>query len=342
MNRFEKKKNVALAMEAFALVRQTLPASEFAQARLVLGGGYDPRVEDNVRTLEELLVRAQALGLSYELAKPRASPVTLPPARCPSREPDIVFLLNFSTAQRTALLAAPSTRALLYTPANEHFGIIPVEGMACGVPVLAADSGGPTETVLDGRTGWLRKPAPDVWAEALAACVRMSAAERKAMGAAGRARARELFSMDAMAGQMDSVVREAAARGHVAPGWAYGVVGVGAAFVAGALSSVCAQRGLAARRGAAPGEHANGRAWFISAYAGLALLVLFARRLFSMGAYVARRAAGPVPPGWRSHASIGEMVGCAVAILVGAVLANAFVEPEARQYGPPHFSRLFE
>ena len=45
---------------------------------------------------------------------------------------------------------------MLYTPANEHFGIIPCEAMYCGLPVLARDSGGPTETVVEGETGWLR------------------------------------------------------------------------------------------------------------------------------------------------------------------------------------------
>jgi glycosyltransferase involved in cell wall biosynthesis len=38
---------------------------------------------------------------------------------------------------------------------NEPYGYIPVESMACGTPVIAYNDGGPSETVLDGRTGWL-------------------------------------------------------------------------------------------------------------------------------------------------------------------------------------------
>lgn len=45
-------------------------------------------------------------------------------------------------------------RALLF-PAHEDFGIIPVEAMACGVPVLGLGRGGLLETVRDGETGVL-------------------------------------------------------------------------------------------------------------------------------------------------------------------------------------------
>jgi glycosyltransferase involved in cell wall biosynthesis len=40
----------------------------------------------------------------------------------------------------------------------EPFGLVPVEGMACGKPVVVYDSGGPAETVLDRVTGVKVKP----------------------------------------------------------------------------------------------------------------------------------------------------------------------------------------
>lgn len=51
------------------------------------------------------------------------------------------------------------TRALLVTPYwVEAFGIVVVEALACGVPVIAYDRGGPAEIVQDGKTGWLVEP----------------------------------------------------------------------------------------------------------------------------------------------------------------------------------------
>ena len=141
---------------------------------------------------------------------------------------DILFLLNFSGARRSALLTARSTLALLYTPANEHFGIGPVEGMLCGLPVLAANSGGPTESVVDAppaeKTGWLRVPVPAVWAEALEEIVELSEGERSALGERARRRAREKFGMEAMARDMEVALKETVAMGPVPTSVAFWVV----------------------------------------------------------------------------------------------------------------------
>lgn len=77
-----------------------------------------------------------------------------------------VFLLpSFTDEQRAALLAACT--AVLYTPQHEHFGIVPLEAMASGRPVIACDSGGPTESVQHGVTGFLCKPSAGAFAHAM-------------------------------------------------------------------------------------------------------------------------------------------------------------------------------
>lgn len=52
---------------------------------------------------------------------------------------------------------------LLYTPENEHFGIVPVESMHMGCIVMACNSGGPLESVADKETGFLNPPDSKIW-----------------------------------------------------------------------------------------------------------------------------------------------------------------------------------
>ncbi len=58
-------------------------------------------------------------------------------------------------------------RAVLL-PGEEDFGIVPVEAMACGVPVIAFGRGGALETVVPGVTGLLvDQPTSDAFASAM-------------------------------------------------------------------------------------------------------------------------------------------------------------------------------
>ena len=67
--------------------------------------------------------------------------------------PTIEFL-NFVTDEALAELYL-GAEALLYPVEDEDFGMVPVEAMAYGTPVIAHASGGPLETVIDGKTGVL-------------------------------------------------------------------------------------------------------------------------------------------------------------------------------------------
>lgn len=49
-------------------------------------------------------------------------------------------------------------KAVIFPTGNEPFGIVPLEAMASGTPVIATETGGVVETVIDGETGFLIKP----------------------------------------------------------------------------------------------------------------------------------------------------------------------------------------
>lgn len=228
-----------LAIDAFALAR-----AEHPNLRLVLAGGYDPRLADNVATLLSLQRLADSLSLSHATfcpSLPASSAPDISPTP-PADLPAVLFLLNFSASQKRLLLTSPSLRALLYTPSFEHLGIVPLEAMAASVPVLATASGGPLETLVDngladnsGTTGLLRPPVPQVWATALKDLLALSPQRRREVGEAGRRRARALFSVETLAKELERTGRDAASVGR--PVWTeegallvLGCVGMGAVF----------------------------------------------------------------------------------------------------------------
>jgi glycosyltransferase involved in cell wall biosynthesis len=113
-----------------------------------------------------------------------------------SFEPDI-----YSVWRGTQIAVVPSTEP-------ESFGMVAIEAMACGLPVLAAGHGGLLDIVLPEETGLLFEPGnAAALAEALA---RLSAdpALRARLGAAGAQRQREVFSMDRQAERTRAVYRE--------------------------------------------------------------------------------------------------------------------------------------
>lgn len=81
----------------------------------------------------------------------------------------------------------------------ESYGIVNVEAMACGRPVVSTNRGGPAETVAHGETGFLVEPGD---AQGLARHVITLLRDpdlRRRFGTAGRARVVERFSAQAMA-----------------------------------------------------------------------------------------------------------------------------------------------
>jgi alpha-maltose-1-phosphate synthase len=85
-------------------------------------------------------------------------------------------------------------KAFICPSIYEPFGIINLEAMACEAPVVASATGGITEIVAEGKTGFLVKPGkPAEIAKKVNLLLKDTALARR-MGQAGRKRAEEKFS----------------------------------------------------------------------------------------------------------------------------------------------------
>jgi glycosyltransferase involved in cell wall biosynthesis len=100
-----------------------------------------------------------------------------------------------------------SADVVVCTPWYEPFGIVPLEAMACGVPVIVSAVGGLVDTVVDGVTGFHVSPrSPQQLARALE--VLRDGRRRSAMGQAGAERVRRRYSWRRIAAETLSVYRE--------------------------------------------------------------------------------------------------------------------------------------
>lgn len=190
LNRYERKKKIDLILRAYALIRDEYPTNSI---RVIIAGGYDTTNVENVEYRGEL----EALAFE-ELQLDKVGG-------------EVKFLTSISDAKRTQLLQ--TARCVVYTPPNEHFGIVPLEVMYAGTPVIACNSGGPLETVVDGTTGFLCDPTPEAFAKALHDLLR---APRKAqdMGRNGRRHVADTFGTERLAHQWNIYTQQAYERGQ--------------------------------------------------------------------------------------------------------------------------------
>ncbi|XP_023982313.1 alpha-1,3/1,6-mannosyltransferase ALG2 [Physeter macrocephalus] len=177
INRYERKKNLTLALEALVKLRGRLSSQDWDKVHLIIAGGYDERVLENVQHYQELKKMVQQSDLGQY----------------------VTFLRSCSDKQKISLLHGCT--CVLYTPSNEHFGIVPLEAMYMQCPVIAVNSGGPLESIVHSVTGFLCEPDPVDFSEAIERFIHEPSL-KATMGLAGRARVKEKFSPEAFTEQL--------------------------------------------------------------------------------------------------------------------------------------------
>jgi alpha-1,3/alpha-1,6-mannosyltransferase len=183
INRFEFKKNIELALEAFAQLHDKLDPKIFKKCFLVVAGGFDPLNKENQIYYEKLCDDANQLGIPEE---------------------SITFIKSPSDVEKIELLRRASL--VIYTPKNEHFGIVPIEAMYMERCVLASNTGGPKESIVHGRTGYLCDGNPYSFYVVLNEVVN-NHEKIIELGKNGKLRVQRIFAFDAFAAKLNRIVQ---------------------------------------------------------------------------------------------------------------------------------------
>ena len=174
VGRYTEVKCLPLLIHAWARVR----TQRGRDATLVLVGGYPGEYEGEhpIEVIETLAAQNIFLaGWRGQL--------------------DVAAALNASD-----LLVLPSAR--------ESFGLVLVEAMACGLPVIATDCAGPRSIVEHDRTGWLVPPNDR---EALTEAINhalQNPKERRRRGTLAHQHARERYTWAAIANQLATIYHD--------------------------------------------------------------------------------------------------------------------------------------
>jgi D-inositol-3-phosphate glycosyltransferase len=174
--------------------------------RLVPRKGYDIVIEALTRLPETELLIAGGADATPE----------------PEHDRLVAVAERFGVADRVRLIGQVaradmpallrSSDLIVCSPWYEPFGIVPLEAMACGVPVVASAVGGMLDTVVDSVTGALVPPRdPAALAEVI--CPLLASPSRRAEFArAGLERVRSCYSWDRVAADTAAVYQQTARR----------------------------------------------------------------------------------------------------------------------------------
>ena len=182
VGRLVPRKGVDLSVRALALLAEEgLDDVEL----LIVGGATDSPGLESDPEVRRLLALARSLGV----------------------EDRVMLRGQVPREQMPAVLR--SADAVVCAPWYEPFGIVPLEAMACGVPVVASAVGGLIDTVVHGKTGLLVPPRdPAALADALAELLQNPRYARR-LGMAGKQRANARYSWDRVAADTEKAYQVA-------------------------------------------------------------------------------------------------------------------------------------
>ena len=124
-------------------------------------------------------------------------------ARAAGVEERVVFRGRVSREAIPALIR--SADAVVTVPWYEPFGMVPLEAMACGVPVIASAVGGMLDSIVDGETGVHVPPRDPARLAEEAVALLDDRERRRRMGHAGSRRAASLYDWRSIAARTSDV-----------------------------------------------------------------------------------------------------------------------------------------
>lgn len=159
-------KNIELGIEAFRELRR----NSHANFELVIAGMVDEKSRPYLEHLREL-----------------------------AKDEPIRFITNLSDSEMEDLYRR--CYAVIFTAFNEDQGLTPLEAGMHGKPVVAVNRGGPTETVVDGVSGYLVPPEPKPFSIAMQKLID-NPTEARRLGSGGADRS-QLFTWDMFVERID-------------------------------------------------------------------------------------------------------------------------------------------
>ena len=120
------------------------------------------------------------------------------------------FVMLGAVAREEMPALLRSADAVVCPSVYEPFGIMPLEAMACGIPVIASAVGGHLDSVADRLTGRLFPPGDSQALARIATELLASPATRTTYGAVGRHRVLTRYSWGQVAAATEEVYQEVA------------------------------------------------------------------------------------------------------------------------------------